>query len=647
MTTRTRRNWKPDARGYYARHLGWKRTRAGKLQQHKFLLGTDRQEAERREHKLRELWENYADECDETRPLWPDDLLSIAKQIAQGTPEIVIPRSPGEPQAVYAGRIQRIQAKYPVVLFLPEDRRAYEVGQSALELFASLPPQSPPEISPIESHVARALEQARQHLQSVGLDLDPNGLVPPHPAAVESDRPRYRLSPRDPALARLDTHPQPRVSSPAPPEGGIAGHIGAPTPSSAMTATLHQAMRDYQKYLRREYHSPEIDQISAWGKTQVRQIKNLMKHHSDFLLTRLNADAVNELIGYWRRRPCRLGTKTPMTPKSCSNYLGTLIRFLKWLDNSSRYEWSKPLAFSDVDTRVRRLSGDHAKKSLEQVETFSLDELRLLMRYGQPFERLLLLLGLNCGFGAAEIASLLVGEIHLFEAHEARHQEILGYETTSNDSFIKRIRRKSGVYGEHILFPMTVEGVRWALDQRQQFAGYQPEARLLLSRNGTPLDQPTKGGNRNQIIPNHFTRLIKRIQEDGQEIRSLSFGKLRKTATDLIKRNSTGEIAGVFDCHGTPVKTDSLSDQYSNRPFGKVFQAIREVQEYLALVFAEAGPLPFMPQTQAYTKQSTLDQIVALFEAGVRLSHIADTVNLSPTTVKRHLDRHLATRSEV
>ncbi|WP_339745211.1 hypothetical protein [uncultured Rubinisphaera sp.] len=84
----------------------------------------------------------------------------------------------------------------------------------------------------------------------------------------------------------------------------------------------------------------------------------------------------------------------------------------------------------------------------------------------------------------------------------------------------------------------------------------------------------------NQNIPNHFLRLIKRIKEDGNDISNLSFGKLRKTATDLIKRFSDGEIAGVFDCHGSPVKTDSLSDQYSNRPFGKVFKAIREVVKY-------------------------------------------------------------------
>ncbi|MES2790354.1 MAG: hypothetical protein V4719_12155 [Planctomycetota bacterium] len=43
--------------------------------------------------------------------------------------------------------------------------------------------------------------------------------------------------------------------------------------------------------------------FSPWGRTQVRQIKNLKRPHSNWLLSQLNATAVGELIEYWRRRP--------------------------------------------------------------------------------------------------------------------------------------------------------------------------------------------------------------------------------------------------------------------------------------------------------------------------------------------------------
>ena len=67
-------------------------SKSGKLQQHKFLVVTDRQEAKRRERKLRELWDTFAKESSEQRPLWPDDLLMIAKRIAKRIPGIPDPR---------------------------------------------------------------------------------------------------------------------------------------------------------------------------------------------------------------------------------------------------------------------------------------------------------------------------------------------------------------------------------------------------------------------------------------------------------------------------------------------------------------------------------------------------------------------------
>src|SRR5690606_30636649 len=121
---------------------------------------------------------------------------------------------------------------------------------------------------------------------------------------------------------------------------------------------------------------------------------------------------------------------------------------------------------------------------LNQVDTFSLKELRLLMRYASPMERVWILLALDCGFGRAEVSSLLVGEVFLHQAHHPTHQEMLAFKSTVDDSFIKRVRRKSGVYGEHILFPLTVQAVEWSLEQRRKFPGFSPEARLLVNGKG-------------------------------------------------------------------------------------------------------------------------------------------------------------------
>ena len=413
------------------------------------------------------------------------------------------------------------------------------------------------------------------------------------------------------------------------------------TPSDG---TLHEAMRAYITWAEKYYFRPALGRITANGRTKIRQVETLMTRHADVSLTRLDEDAIEEMYRFWRQHPLKMGSNKPITKKSAENYIGELKRFLKWLHKSKQFNWRKPEDFEGFNTRVDPDPKEHQKK-LAQVDTFLRDELVLLNKYATPLERVFLLLGINCGFGMAEIASLLTGEVVLFQAHEARHQEILHYTTTNSDSFIKRIRRKNGVYGEHILFPQTVEAMQWALNRRNKQPKPTSDAPLLLNeKDAQPYDRPTKGGNRNQGIPNRFADLIRRIRIDHEQFPPLSFGKLRKTAGDLIRRFSDGEIFGVFMCHGQPVATDDLADVYSNRPIGKVFGAIREVQEFLQPMFNAAGPSPFKPPLRAYTSRKTSDRMLALHDEGKSIREIADAVKKSRTTVHRHLSHVLADR---
>ena len=72
MATRNRLHWKLDGQGEYARQVGWKLSRNGKLIQHKFRLGADLKEAKRREQKLLELWAQVEkDRCASQPVVWP------------------------------------------------------------------------------------------------------------------------------------------------------------------------------------------------------------------------------------------------------------------------------------------------------------------------------------------------------------------------------------------------------------------------------------------------------------------------------------------------------------------------------------------------------------------------------------------------
>lgn len=283
-----------------------------------------------------------------------------------------------------------------------------------------------------------------------------------------------------------------------------------------------------------------------------------------------------------------------MAVKTAEHQITALKSFVRWLSRSEKYDWKKPESFDEIRTRVN----DPSKSVRPQItpdDIFTLDELVLLNRYATPLERCLLLLGINCGFARAEIASLTVGEVVLRTAHHPRHQEILQFESTDRDSFIKRYRRKTNVCGEYILFPQTVAAVEWALARRRQHPNYCPEARLLVGSSGEPYDKPTSGGNPNMQIPNRFSALIRRIQktEEGKDFTRRPFKILRKTAGDLVRRYSDGEVAAVFHSRGQVVRIDDLADAYTTRPFGKVFRALQVVERYLAPMFEAAGTDPF------------------------------------------------------
>ena len=549
-----------DNEGKYARQVGWKFSRNGKLLQHKFRLGDDLKEAKRREQKLLELWNHIEQEAIEQPVVWPAVVLDWAKQIAQGRVQIEIPRKPHDTSNAYARYLHRLQRHYPMISFVAEDEEAYVSGAADNRTMAE------GQINDLQEQIAITKKKHFQVGNIGDVDLMRSGPM------------------------------------------------------------LHEAMRAYIEWIKKDYYRPALGRITDSGHTKIRQVETIIGRHENLSLARLDEAAVEEMIRFWRQRPFRKGSTKQISRKSAENYIGELKQFFRWLHKSKDFDWRKPEHFDEIKTKVDAAPGDQQRK-LVQVDTFSLDELKLLNEYATPLERVFLLLGLNCGFGVAEIASLLVGEVVLFRGHDERHREILGYPTTNADSFIKRIRRKSGVYGEHILFPQTVEAMQWALERRKQHPKFDLEAVLLLNDTGIHYNRPTTGNYRNQQIPNRFANLLRRVRRDYSDFPSLSFGKLRKTAGDLIRRFAGGEIHAVFMCHGQPVASDNLTDVYSNRPFGKVFKAIREVQEYLQPVFAAAGPAPFKFRlSQTTCRPSTTDKILRLHQEGCSVREIADEV---------------------
>lgn len=578
MTTRTRQSWKLDAQGQYARQIGWKQNDIGKLTQHKFRLGNDLKEAKRRDQKLQDFWSQIETLSTSQPVIWTRETLDIAKQVAKGNTHVTVAPRPQDSPDEYARYVHRLQREFPMISFVAEDEGTYLLGAWSI---------------------------------------------------------RGRAENRILAIRTLDEFQRKCAQE---------SHFGEDDfpPLGAMPGggMLHDAMRSYIAWIKLDYFRPNLGRITGNARTKIRQMETLLDRHQNVPVSSLNGEVIENMFRYWRQRPLKKGTQRPIRTKSAENYISELKRFFRWLHRSKDYPWRMPEDFADIKTKVDP-APEETQRKLVQVDVFALEELVTLNKYATPLERVFLLLGLNCGFGVAEIASLLMGEVHLFQSHDKRYREVLNYESTNADSFIKRVRRKNGVYGEFILFPQTVEAMQWALERRRKQPRPELDSTLLLNGKGEPYDKPTKSENRNQQIPSRFADLLRRIRlgEKNDSFPRYSFGKLRKTAGDLLRRFADGEVASVFLCHGQAVKTDDLLEVYSNKPFGKVFRAIQEVQAFLQPMFDAAGSKPFVAQAQAYTSVRKRDQIWELHLTGMPAQKIAEQVDLDRSTVYRHIER--------
>lgn len=323
-------------------------------------------------------------------------------------------------------------------------------------------------------------------------------------------------------------------------------------------ASLYQAIRAFANDMQAKPGS---------GATKVAErARRLMDSTPDMDLGQFGLKSMERIATYWAGRPEARkrggeGKGTPISISTVEHQLATARRFIKWLDRHEDFAWQMPRHSEDsLKVNLQRLQtpGEIAAKR-NGVQTFSVEQLAKIYQHANDENRLWILLGLNAGFSHAECLSLRWEEIE------------------DDSSWIKRIRQKSQVYGEFKLWPQTQSALQWW----EQSNGRVHDLVLAHSENQTYSSIR---------IRNAWNRLKEHVPDSGDWW--LSFKHLRKTAAQMVRDVSNGEIAGVFLCHGKPVQSDELSDLYSNRPFGEVGKALDTVHKQLKPVF-DAAPHAF------------------------------------------------------
>lgn len=504
---------KRNSRGWFPKEVGY--LDRAKRKQPKFNLGTDEAEAKRRLTRIQELF----DDCQRATgvPIWTSFGLNAAKLLARGIYEIPF-HLDAETQRVIQGdeSLEDICANYVQML---------------------------------------RVEQARYpSIQIVPTDDDAYAYGVNLNAAYE----QAVLSKKESELK----------------EYGVITN-GRQYLERFVSGTLHEAFDGYIKHIRKTAHKLDDETLKPSQRKRIEYVETLKHHHPDCSLMELSSyDAVAELIGYWANRPEYAPGKR-YKPTTARHRRKELERFLRWLNLTSEFSWEMPRGADQIRVTTVELEEDHENTDLLTKITYSPAQLGLLAKHATEFERLLLFVGVNCAFGAAEIGRLIVSEILLNYLHE--YAERLQFEATDTDSFVRLKRPKSKMFGEWLLWPETANILRWAIDRANRIG----TPFLVTTNEGAKLFDEHRS-NPQSAIANRWSKLLKKVQRRDSEFPSYPYGSLRDTLPDMLRQRGQDSLASICLAHKTSYKADNLLEAYGNKPFGRLHSAIRELHKVFA-----------------------------------------------------------------
>jgi len=340
------------------------------------------------------------------------------------------------------------------------------------------------------------------------------------------------------------------------------------TDEEPQITTLHQAFDAYRALIERSAGA----EATAWEKHRLSVVARLREEHPDEPLDELNLDRCAHLIDHWRNRPDgRNGNR--LSRRTCANFLSELARFFQWLDYSPASAWERPRGFERLKRTVTSLPADRQRLRNTSV---SLDQLRLLYRHADNLDRLTICLALNCGLGPSEMGRLtarnvICGDDTKVMSHVPNGHAILQYQNV-----VTSHRR------EHVLWPETLELLRWAMRRTSQHG----QECLLVNNLGTPIFRPSCL-HPTSAISNRIGRLVCRVRKSNPELASVTLKLIRQLGYELVRRMAGDELATLF--LGRVHRHGVAMNRYAAPPFGQLHLATLEVRLRVEEMFESAN----------------------------------------------------------
>jgi hypothetical protein len=351
--------------------------------------------------------------------------------------------------------------------------------------------------------------------------------------------------------------------------GAVANTATLPSDPLVMveTATLHQTLEARRTYLTDTGKRDGQGSLVARVRKCQDRLRYLKEHHADMPLWKLDLAAIDKMAAYWRNRPAtKQGHRC--SREHARDMLKEFWRFLGWLEDQPTYRWRKPQGTDKISRSPVKLPEDNGGEVFQTTtkETYTPKQLATIAKCTDSFGRALIGACVNCAFGAAEVGQWPMQKFSLHKAHP--HADKLGINSTDADSWIVGPRPKTGVYGEHWLWPQVADAVLPFLDGR---------AMLPVDRNGNPWYK-THRSNPQTLFFDWWNKLLDKVQKQEQNAKfpRLPFGSLRDTLPNVLRARYSDEIASMALQHGQ-IGDDDLLKCYANTPFAKLFQATQEL----------------------------------------------------------------------
>jgi integrase len=313
------------------------------------------------------------------------------------------------------------------------------------------------------------------------------------------------------------------------------------------------------------------------------QVKYLKQVHKDRPLAILDVAEYRSLFEYWTSVPVKSDGER-YSRLTCKHRVSELKMFFDWLHVTDDFGWRRPQDFDTISRKIKKLPGK--KKSIREIlakRTFSVEHLATINRHCDPLDRLLLYLGLNCSFGAAESGRLEKEDLFL------RQQNPIGYlwkhfdfSSSDSDSWIGYLRPKTGVAGMWWLWPETVKAIENWLEDRPETE----TLRIVVTSSGKSLYRD-ESKNAQSGFQARWDKLLNRARAKDTSLPELPFGSLRDQFSDWLVYKHKSETASIALAHGTPFK-DDLMLCYANLPFPTLFEEQKEYRKFLRPVFDAA-----------------------------------------------------------